>query len=322
MAIIEVQHLEHTYRTRGVRGRPSHEVAALRDISFEVTQGQVFGFLGPNGAGKTTTLKILATLLDPAGGSVTVDGFALTEHNLVEIRRRIGFTFGGDRGLYGRLSAIDNLFYFADLYGVDPKIVRQRAANILELVGLTDRAQDRVETFSRGMKQRLHIARVLIHDPLVVLLDEPTVGMDPSMAREVRRIIRQLALRGKTVVLSTHYMREAEAVCDTVLVIAKGRILHSGSPQNLFDTWGGVTVFEVSGAEALFSALDDIRVLPGVLGADLDLSSQRGIMTLYVERGINELQLLASLEQLGAAYVTRRVPTLEDAYLRCVGSHA
>ncbi|HET8605681.1 MAG TPA: ABC transporter ATP-binding protein, partial [Gaiellaceae bacterium] len=210
MAVVEVDELRRTYRTStGLLRRRSLSVEAVRGVSFEIGAGELFGLLGPNGAGKTTTIKMLITLLRPTGGSARVLGFDVARQPR-EVRRRIGYVFGGDRGLYERLSALDNLRYFAELYGVEPRAQRARIAELLELVGLTGRERERVEGYSRGMRQRLHIARGLLHDPEVLFLDEPTIGIDPVGARELRATIGTLKEQGKTILLTTHYMFEAD----------------------------------------------------------------------------------------------------------------
>ena len=235
MPVIEAIELRRTYRTTtGVVRRKPLEVEAVRGVSFAVERGELFGLLGPNGAGKTTTIKMLITLLLPTSGEARVLG-----HDVVadarEVRKRIGYVFGGDRGLYERLSAYDNLRYFAELYGVSGKAQRRRIDEVLELVGLKGREQERVEGYSRGMRQRLHIARGILHDPEVVFLDEPTIGVDPVGARELRQTIADLVAAGKTVLLTTHYMFEADALCDRIAVIAKGQIVGEGTPAQLKD---------------------------------------------------------------------------------------
>ncbi len=159
MNAIEVEHLQRIYRAQiGVFNRSIKEVVAVDDISFEVQQGELFGLLGPNGAGKTTTVKMLTTLLIPTLGSARVDGFDVVKQ-ANEVRKRIGFIFGGERGLYWRLSGEDNLRYFASLYGVEPEVSKKRIPHLLEMVGLKGRGNERVGGYSRGMKQRLHVAR-------------------------------------------------------------------------------------------------------------------------------------------------------------------
>src|SRR5262245_25902530 len=177
------------------------EIEAVRGVSFEIAEGELFGLLGPNGAGKTTTIKMLITLLIPTSGQARVLGLDVVK-DAHEVRKRVGYVFGGDRGLYERLSALDNLRYFAELYGVPPKAQKRRIHELLELVGLAGREKERVEGYSRGMRQRLHIARGLLHDPHVLFLDEPTIGLDPIGARELRSLVATLvAEQRKTVLL-------------------------------------------------------------------------------------------------------------------------
>ena len=196
MAAIEAEGLRRTYKTTtGVVRRKSLEIEAVRGIDFQVPEGELFGLLGPNGAGKTTTIKMLITLLIPTAGSARVLGLDVVEQ-AHEVRKRIGYVFGGERGVYERLSGYDNLRYFAELYGVPPSEQRRRIEELLEIVGLKGREHERAEGYSRGMKQRLHVARGLLHDPDVIFLDEPTIGLDPVGAREVQGDDR-LADRGR-----------------------------------------------------------------------------------------------------------------------------
>src|SRR5439155_18493515 len=204
--VVEVRDLRRTYRTStGILRRRTIEIEAVRGVSFEIAEGELFGLLGPNGAGKTTTIKMLITLLIPTSGSARVLGLDVVR-DAHEVRRRIGYVFGGERGVYERLSGYDNLRYFAELYGVPARDQKRRIEELLDLVGLKDREHERAEGYSRGMKQRLHVARGLLHDPEVLFLDEPTIGLDPVGAREMRSTIASLTAAGKTVLLTTHYM--------------------------------------------------------------------------------------------------------------------
>src|SRR5437870_2926591 len=242
---IEVRDLRKQYVTRrGTFRRTKSVNVALAGISLAIQPGELFGLLGPNGAGKTTTTKILTTLLLPDSGSATVLGIDVVRQTGA-VRRRIGFVFGGERGLYWRLSGLDNLRYFADLYRIPPEVSRLRIPELLERLGLAGRERDRVELYSRGMKQRLHIARGLLNDPEVLFLDEPTIGLDPVGAREVRATIASLTEAGKTVLLTTHYMFEADALCDRIAVISKGEIVADGTPLDLKRGVAQGTVVEV-----------------------------------------------------------------------------
>jgi ABC-2 type transport system ATP-binding protein len=317
--VIEVSELRRTYRTTtGVFRRRPLEVEAVRGISFEVGQGELFGLLGPNGAGKTTTIKMLITLLLPTSGGARVLGLDVT-HDEREVRKRIGYVFGGDRGLYERLSAYDNLRYFAELYGVTGRRQRERIDQVLALVGLTGREEERVEGYSRGMRQRLHIARGIIHDPEVVFLDEPTIGVDPVGARELRSTISELISSGKTVLLTTHYMFEADTLCDRVAVIAKGRIVAQGTPSDLKGHVVDRTVVEVEVFGIDDATLKRVRSLPGVTSVSVEDRDQAQLLTISSPRGLGLTESLTGV--LDGAQIGRigtREPTLEDAYVALV----
>src|SRR4051794_28250426 len=278
MDVIEADDLRRTYRTTtgALRRRPL-EVEAVRGVSFSVAQGELFGLLGPNGAGKTTTIKMLITLLLPTAGSARVLGYDVVE-DARKVRERIGYAFGGDRGLYERLPALDNLRYFAELYGVPPREQRKRIAELLELVGLTGREKEKVEGYSRGMRQRLHIARGLLHDPPVVFLDEPTIGVDPVGARELRATIASLTEAGKTVLLTTHYMFEADALCDRIAVIARGEIVAHGTPTELKAgvEEGAVVEVEIFGIPE--GTVDRVRELDGVRAVSVEEREQAQVL--------------------------------------------
>ena len=189
---------------------------AYQDVSFEVARGEVFGFLGPNGAGKTTTVRTLGTLIAPTSGSATVAGIPLTPDNGVEIRKRIAI-MPESPGLYLRLSVLENLECFADLYEVPN--AGDRIGRALRAVNLTDRGHDACGTLSKGLRQRVALARVLLSDPEVLFLDEPTSGLDPAAARDVHELIDQLRTRGVTIFLTTHRLDEAERLCDRVAIL-------------------------------------------------------------------------------------------------------
>jgi ABC-2 type transport system ATP-binding protein len=319
VAVIEVIGLRRTYRTTtGIVRRRPLEVEAVRGISFEVAEGQLFGLLGPNGAGKTTTIKMLITLLLPTAGEARVLG-----HDVVrdarEVRKRIGYVFGGERGLYERLSGLDNLRYFGELYGLSGKRQRVRIQEVLELVGLRGRERERVEGYSRGMRQRLHIARGILHDPEVVFLDEPTIGVDPVGARELRAMIAGLVGAGKTVLLTTHYMFEADSLCDRIAVIARGRIVAEGTPAELKTHVADSSVVEVELFGVEERELSRIRELPGVTSVSLEERDQAQIVTIQSPRGLELTQELpAFLDGARIGRIAAREPTLEDAYVALV----
>ncbi len=322
MNAVEVQELRRVYRAKmGLMGRKVKEVLAVDGISFSVNRGELFGMLGPNGAGKTTTLKMLTTLLIPTSGTASVLGFDLVKQAKA-IRPHIGFIYGGERGLYWRLNAFDNLRYFANLYHMDPDHAAKRIPEMLELVGLGGRGDERIEGFSRGMKQRLHIARALLHDPELLFLDEPTLGLDPVGAREMRNTIRDLQGQGKTIFLTTHYMFEAEALCERIAVIDKGMIIALDSPQGLKTHVNDLSVVEVEVFGIRQEALEVIRKLKGVETASVENVDQKQILQVQSPLGSETVApVLRVLEErkLRMGRVTVREPTLEDAYVRLVG---
>jgi ABC-2 type transport system ATP-binding protein len=229
--------------------------------------------------------------------------------------------FGGDRGLYERLSALDNLRYFAELYGVSGREQRTRIDEVLELVDLKGRERERVEGYSRGMRQRLHIARGILHDPEVVFLDEPTIGVDPVGARDLRATIAGLVSGGKTVLLTTHYMFEADALCDRIAVIARGRIVGEGTPAELKRrvTDGRVTEIDVFGVAQ--PTVERLRALDGVTAVTLEEHDQKQVLVVQTstERELTAA-IVGELDGVAVGRISSREPTLEDAYVALVTS--
>jgi ABC-2 type transport system ATP-binding protein len=325
MPAIEADRLHRTFemRTDSLRRRRS-TISAVSGVSFQVERGELFGLLGPNGAGKSTTIKVLVTLLLPTGGTARVLGVDVVADPR-EVRRNIGYVFGGDRGLYERLSALDNLRYFAELYAVPYREQRLRIGRLLDLVGLAGRERERVEGYSRGMRQRLHIARGLLHDPAVLFLDEPSAGLDPVGARKLRAIIAALTREGKTVVLTTHYMYEADELCDRIAVIRDGRIIAEGSPGELKSRASGGRVLEVEAYGVSSDAFDRIGRLPGVCAVGVEERDQVQVLRVRLESAAGlsadvTPAVLGCLDSTTIGLVTTREPTLEDAYVELVAS--
>lgn len=318
-AAVEAIDLRRSFTTRsGTLRRTRKDVEAVKGVSFEIAPGELFGLLGPNGAGKTTTIKMLITLLIPTSGSATVLGHDVVT-DVREVRRRIGYVFGGDRGLYERLSGLDNLRYFSELYGVPPREQKARIGALLELVGLTGREGERVEGYSRGMRQRLHIARGLLHDPDVIFLDEPSIGIDPVGARELRATIAGLRERGKTVLLTTHYMFEADELCDRIAVIRAGEIVAEGTPAELKGLVSTGRVLEVETYGVSDGAVEDTRALGGVRTVVVEERGQLQVLVVSCESGAEVTQsVLSQLADTRVGRVSHRDPSLEDAYVELV----
>ncbi len=218
----------------GLFGRKQKRVIhAVKDISLEIPQEKIIGVLGINGAGKTTTIRMLASIIAPTSGSLTMNGVDAVKNHLW-IKERINVISGGERNLYWRLTAKENLRYFGSLYGLSGDDLDKRIAYLLRTVGLEEAANVPVERYSKGMKQRLQIARGLINDPIYLFMDEPTLGLDIVIAKEIRNLVSDLAHKeGRGILLTTHYISEAEELCDYIYILDKGRIIAEGTKEQL-----------------------------------------------------------------------------------------
>jgi ABC-2 type transport system ATP-binding protein len=305
---VDVQEIRRVFTPR-----KREPVVALGGVSLEIPAGEVHGLLGPNGAGKTTLVKILSTVLLPTGGRAFVCGHDVVAETKA-VRPLIGIVFGGERGLYTRLSARQNLEYWGALYRLSGAQIKERSAELLDRVGLTERADQRVEEFSRGMKQRLHLARGLMGDARVVFLDEPTTGMDPLAAREFRTLINELKGEGRTILLTTHDMVEAETVCDRVTLIDRGRILATETPRSLGSLISRFQRIDVEDAPQ--DVLEAIRFIGGVSAV---ATLEDGTVRIEVnEEGATTL-VLKELVDAGVTAVKTSLPSLEEVYVQMIG---
>jgi ABC-2 type transport system ATP-binding protein len=313
---------------RGLKGLlqrgPKQHTTALAGVDLEVRRGELFGLLGPNGAGKTTLVKVLCTLLLPDQGTVHVDGLDV-QRQAEEVRRRVGVVLGGERALYWRLTARENLWYFAQLYDMPSAPAKQRIQHLLELVGLQDRADERVETYSKGMKQRLHIARGLLHDPAILLLDEPTIGLDPHAARTLRTLVRDLVEQhGRTVVLTTHYMGEADALSDRVAVLHRGKVVALDAPETLKARHGEGGAYRVAvraPSPMLPAALGRVPGVRQVLPQGEDAGGVAAYRVLAAPDEDLAMPLAEAVRDAKASLVgiARDEPTLEDVFVALTG---
>jgi len=311
MAAVQAVEIEEIRRVFTPRKRDP--VTALDGVSLTIPVGEVHGLLGPNGAGKTTLVKILSTVLLPTDGRALVYGHdVVTETKAV--RPLIGIVFGGERGLYTRLTARQNLEYWGALYRLSGAEIKERSAMLLERVGLTDRADQRVEEYSRGMKQRLHLARGLMGDARVLFLDEPTTGMDPLAAREFRTLIGELKGEGRTILLTTHDMVEAETVCDRVTLIDRGRILATETPRTLGSLISRFQRIDIDGGADRLIA--DIELIPGVSSVAVQPD---GSTRIEVNEEGTTAVVLKQLVDAGVTSVKTSLPSLEEVYVQMIG---
>ena len=283
---------------------------------MDIEEGEVHGLLGPNGAGKTTLVKVLSTVLLPTSGSASILGHDVVRETKA-VRPLIGIVLGGDRGLYWRLSGRQNLEYWAALYNVPAGTAKKRFPKLLEMVGLSDRADYLVEGYSRGMRQRIHLARGLVGDARVLFLDEPTAGMDPLASRDFRNMVGNLRSEGRTILLTTHDMAEAEAVCDRVTLIDKGIVIAVETPRSLSRLIAGNERIDFQGGTE--GLTDTLRVLPGVAsvnplpdgGSRVELEGEaaaQGVLKVLVDDGVTTISTSG--------------PSLEEIYIRVIGDQA
>ena len=311
-----------TLRDR-LRGAPDRRerFVAVDAIDLEVEDGEVFGVLGPNGAGKTTTMRMLATLLLPSAGRAEILGLDVVAHPR-EVRRRLGCVLSDGRSLYWKLTARENLEYFAALYHVPVAVTAARVEAALATVELSERADDYVERYSMGMRQRLLLARALLPDPPLLLLDEPTVGLDPQSARHVREVVREQREAGRTILLTTHYMEEADQLCDRIAIIDGGRIVALGTPGELKRQVQAEQVVRLEiGTE---SAAQPLVERLGRLGTVRRQEQVDGVLMLTLHCGSARSLVPRAFDVAREAGATLRhvevVPvTLEDVFLTLTG---
>jgi ABC-2 type transport system ATP-binding protein len=290
------------------------DLVAVDGIDLEVREGEVFGFLGPNGAGKTTTLRLLCALIAPTSGTAEIAGFRLGRED-AKIRAAVGI-LTEQPGLYERQSAWDNLVFYATLYGLPPSVAKSQAERYLRLMGLWERRTDAVATFSRGMKQKMAIARAAMHEPRILFLDEPTTGLDPDAAKTVREFIVALRAEGRTVFLCTHNLDEADRLCDRIAFFRQ-KVIRIDTPDHLrAELYGRATEFRLMPSPRA-EDLARVKAVPGVGEAHLENGSI--IVETPDPLRTNPLLIRALLDG-GAeiAFVTERKPHLEDVYLRIV----
>jgi ABC-2 type transport system ATP-binding protein len=292
------------------------DVEAVRGISFAIRRGEVFGFLGPNGAGKTTILSILSCLLEPTAGGAIVAGHDVTRE-CEKAKRKIGLV-PQDLALYPTLSGLDNLQFFGSIYGLRGRELRQRVDEMLEMVGLSERARSAVKTYSGGMKRRLNIAAGLLHRPEVLFLDEPTVGVDPQSRNSIFEHVEKLNESGMTILYTTHYMEEAERLCDRVAIMDEGRIVALDAPRQLIgDLAEGIIHLGIANGVA-DGLLEGIRSLEQVRSVER-LDGRVRVEAVHTEDTLIRLLELFKGSKTDITALEVLEPNLETVFLRLTG---
>ncbi len=289
------------------------EVLALDDLNLNLDKGDVFGYIGPNGAGKTTTLRILATLLKPTSGTATICGFPI-DRKKRDIRRCIGF-MPDFFGVYDDMTVTEYLAFFAAAYGIKGKERSKIVDDILELTDLGNKRDMMVETLSRGMKQRLGVARVLIHNPQVLLLDEPASGLDPRARIEIRELVKELRNMGKTIMLSSHILSELAEVCTRIGIIERGKLIVEGNMKELMQKVSRVNVVHVSVDDGLDKAKEILQINPNVLS----VNQEDEHLVVELAESVEDPSFVAELllkEKLKLRLFTTEKADLEDVFMR------
>jgi ABC-2 type transport system ATP-binding protein len=328
---IETEKLRRTFKNSAVRrwfrrksgNGENKELIALDGIDLTVRPGELFGLLGPNGAGKTTIIKILSTLLLPSGGEARVDGIDVRREP-ERVRRRINMVSGGEHSGFGILTVEETIWMFAQFYGVPTDVVRERMSRMMDILGLTEAARKKTAKLSTGMRQKMNIIRGFVTDPKILFLDEPTLGLDVGVAREVRAFVRNWLDEHpeRTVLLTTHYMAEADSMCDRVAIIDHGKVLACDTPAKLKHDLAPDCVYRIE-VPLWTNGGNPLEELPVVRSADMEHRDDRGRTSIRVILE-DELEIGTVTDRLsdrGARVlaVDRLEPTLEDAFLNLVG---
>ena len=283
------------------------KIKALNNLNLDIKRGELLGIIGPNGAGKTTAIRITCCILKPDSGDILVDGMSI-HHEQIKIKSMIGY-LPEEPNLYEIFKARDLLRYFAELYGVPRVEIDGRIKELLELVGMSHRAEDRINTFSKGLRQRIGIARALIHDPQILIFDEPTMGLDPATAHNIREFIRKLKGE-KTIILCTHYMDEADSLCDRVAILNQGQILDIGTPEDLKSKIHGDIILQVK-----VETPDDNTVKQIQGFSTVEAVSIQGNQYIISLKSKKEIKNIMNTFKDNILAVNTKEPTLEDVFI-------
>lgn len=306
MSFVEVRNLKKNYK----------DFWAVKGISFDIQEGQSFGLLGPNGAGKTTTISMLATLLEPSEGDITVGGYSIKK-DTKKVKELLGYV-PQDIALYPTLSAEENLIFWGRIYGLKGALLKERVKDVLEIVSLTDKAKNKIHTYSGGMKRRINIAVGLLHEPKLLLMDEPTVGVDPQSRNNILETIKELNEQGMAIIYTSHYMEEVEFLCEKVAIMDDGEIKGMGTVEELKELVGNKDMVKVQSPRNL--TVEEENKLREYFNSSLQVQDRE--LSLLVVNGSKEMaNILSKIQGVGIEITSVDVqkPNLEKVFLHLTG---
>lgn len=312
-AIVEVQHLRKQYD-------PPDGVVAVQDISFHINPGEIFSLLGPNGAGKTTTIAMLSGLLKPTSGDALIEGLSITQ-SPQQVKQIIGVV-PQEIALYDTITARENLVFWGKMYGCWGDELQERIAAVLDIAGLADRADDKIETYSGGMKRRINIAVALLHNPKILYMDEPTVGIDPQSRRRILDTVKELNKDGLTVIYTTHYMEEAEELSDRIGIIDHGELIAIGTLDDLNSTVGEYDTIHLNlGANQQENGdlVEALAALPGIHQVDMGKEGDIILQTVEANKLLSPIIKKVTTFDLPIRQLEVQEPNLEAVFLHITG---
>lgn len=305
------------------RREPKATFTAVNGVDLQIERGEIFGLLGPNGAGKSTTIRMLCTLLEPTSGTATVNGYDIVKQ-ANEVRRSLGTVLAGERSIYWKLTGRENLEYFAALYHIPQTLTRQRVEELIERMEIKDRANELVEKYSTGMRQRIAIAKALLARPPILLLDEPTLGLDPQAARNLRELIAQLKQEGHTILLTTHYMEEADLLSDRIGIIDTGKVIALDTPEGLKRRIDQQEVIRLELTGWHDDIAEKLKSISGIENITTRRQGEADLWEVNLQAHNSRLALPRIMEQIsgnGTRLVNMNVlkPSLEDVFIHLTG---
>jgi ABC-2 type transport system ATP-binding protein len=319
----DVKKIFITKKKRFFRTIDKKEFRAVDGISFDIYKGEIFGLLGPNGAGKTTTIKMITGILEPTSGDVRLCNIDVNK-NPIEALKKIGVVLAGDRSIYWKLTGRENLEYFAALYGMSPKTAREKATRILKDLQMEDKADVLVEKYSTGMKQKIALGKALIPDAPVILLDEPTLGLDPQSALNLREIILELKRSGKTILLTTHYMEEADFLCDRIAIVDGGKIVALDTSANLKGSINTVKLIDIQVSNIKDELLEELKKIDRVQKVIKNYNDDKRLYDVSIHHTSGDEIVQAIINSLTnhsvkVININVKEPSLEDVFINLTG---